>query len=664
MMQTATITLKPDHIIGEVHDHLYGANLEHIGQGIYGGVWAEMLRDRKFAGNDRMYTDASEGLHNVHPSIGVVVPWKAKNPNYENVIYVHDNTTFYTGRQSQRITIHHVDGQAHGIQQAGLYLQAGHSYNIRIVLKSEGQSATLQLGDETWTLDTIADDWQTYHHTVTANSDFPNGEFSVTITEGSLWIGCASVMPADNIKGFRADVIEALKDWSPIHLRWPGGNFVSAYHWQDGIGDSDTRPAYLDPTWWHWESNDMGTDEFIELCRLVGAEPVLTTNMGNGTVEEARAWVEYCNGYASTHYGAMRAENGYAEPHNVNVWFVGNEQFGNWQVGHVDAETYAYAYLKFAESMRTVDDNLTLIGVGVPNNLYGHWNEQVLKIAGHAMDEFSVHYYSIRTEKWDTPPSPEHLYLPKIAASYEVAQMLDDTLVIMDTYSPKKLPIAFDEWNTFYGAKSPDYIEDYDLADAVYTGALMNACIQRADRIKFSAIYNLINVMGCYLASPLYEWQAVNLGRGGAWIPVGVGENPAKPAVVKMPATLVLELMTQYRGQHAIGCQVHCDTFASPSAGNLPAFDVVPTVDASATINQETGQIFLSVVNRSVESAVEIDLANSDGLHMRSVHTVAGDSPTITNTFDNPDAVTITVDDNPSDTFTIPPHSYVMVVLN
>jgi alpha-L-arabinofuranosidase len=663
MIEQATITLNPEQIIGEVHDHLYGANLEHLGQAIYGGVWAEMLRDRKFSGNDHMYTSTSEGLHNVHPNAGVVVPWEAVNPNYANVLCVHDNTTFYTGQQSQRITIRQEDDELHGIKQVGLYLQANHNYDVRIVLKGEKQTVTIQLGDEVWKLQINSDNWQTYHHTFNSTSTHPNGEFSITLSQGSLWVGCASVMPSNNIKGFRPDVLEALKDWSPTHLRWPGGNFVSAYHWEQAIGDRDERSPYLDPTWWQWESNDMGTDEFIDLCRLIGSEPVLTINMGNGTTGEAAAWVEYCNGDGSTHYGALRAENGHTAPHHVKVWFVGNEQFGNWQVGHVDAETYARRYLEYAKPMRAVDDSLTLIGVGVPTDLYGHWNELVLKIASEEMDQFSIHYYSIRTEKWDTPPSPEHLFLPKIAASYEVAQMLDDTLAVMDQFSTKPLPMAFDEWNTYYGAKSPDFIEDYNLADAIYTGAVLNACIQRADRIIYSAIYHLTNVMGCYLVSPLYEWQAVNFSRNGGWIPMSIGENPIEPAVIKMPATLVLELMTTHRGTHAIQCQVESPTFSSPSAGNLPAYDAIPSLDASATIDESTQQIYLSLVNRSVDSSLDIKLDGIAYSNNAIIYRIQGDNPLATNSFEEPDNIVIQTQDITLEEFVLPPHSYTMVII-
>lgn len=666
MSMQATITLNLQHVIGEVHDHLYGANLEHLGQSIYGGVWAEMLRDRKFAGHDQMYTDVSEGLHNVHPGFGVVVPWEAVNPDDEKVLFVHDNTTFYTGRQSQRITVRLRDQHPHGIRQAGLYLQAGRSYDVRVVLKGEGQTVTVSLGDGEWTIDSVPDEWTTYEHTFVMNSTQPDGACAITIADaGNVWVGCASVMPSDHIKGFRADVIDALKDWTPTFLRWPGGNFVSAYHWQDGIGDRDKRPAYLDPAWWLWESHDVGMDEFIDLCKLVGSEPILTVNMGDGTPEEVVGWVEYCNGDGSTEFGAMRIANGHEEPYNVKTWFVGNEQFGNWQVGHVDAETYARMYLQFARAMRAVDPDLTLIAVGVPTDLYGHWNELVLKIAAEEMDQFSVHYYSIRTEKWETPPPREMMFLPKIAASYEVAQMLDDTLAIMDASSAKTLPIAFDEWNTYYGAKGPGYIDDYNLADALYTASLMNACIQRCDRVKMSAIYNLINVMGSYLVYPLYEWQGVNLGRGGGWVQVSLGDAPVAPSVVKMPSTLVMELMTHYRGKHAIQCTVESPTFSSPAVGNQPAFETVPTIDASATFDRDTNMLYLALVNRAVDSSVDVQLQGSDFSSGAKGFTVTGDSPLAKNDAFTPQEVVIQSTDVAlqDGIITIAPHSFMMVVL-
>ena len=146
MTHQATITVNPRRIIGEARNHLYGANLEHIGQAIYGGIWAEMLRDRKFAGNDRMYAGMSEGLHNAHEGAGVVVPWQAYNAAPDALRYVHDNSIYYTGRQSQRISILRADDDWRGICQGSLYLQAERDFQLRLVLRGEGQAMQVQLG--------------------------------------------------------------------------------------------------------------------------------------------------------------------------------------------------------------------------------------------------------------------------------------------------------------------------------------------------------------------------------------------------------------------------------------------------------------------------------------------------------------------------------------
>ncbi|RMF81588.1 MAG: hypothetical protein D6737_04610 [Chloroflexi bacterium] len=662
-MIEAHIAINPQQVIGEIDDHLYGANLENLGQTIYGGNWAEMLRDRKFAGHDAMYVTLSEGLTKQNPSYGVVLPWQAVNPHHDNVLFVHDNTTYHTGTQSQRITIRHEDGQPHGVEQTGLYLEAGFSYQVRIVLKGEGQPVTVKLGDQTWVIE-AADVWTSYRNMLTPTQTEALGAFSVTIERGNLWIGCASVMPGDNLSGHRPDVVAAIREWPPTFLRWPGGNFVSAYHWQDGIGDIDKRPSYLDPAWNLIESNDMGTDEFIDLCRLVGSRPVLTANMGNGTPEEAAAWVEYCNGDASTTYGAMRIENGYIEPHNVKVWFVGNEQFGNWQVGHVDAETYARRYLEFARAMRAVDPDLLLIAVGVPTELYGHWNELVLDIAGDEIDWLSLHYYSVRTEKWETPPPPEAMYIPKVVAAHEVAEMLDDTMAVVAQHSDPPTPIAFDEWNTYIRAKPPNFIEDYDIGDALYAGSLMNACIQRCDRIKLTAIYNLINVMGNYMVTPLFTWRKVAQSRGDYW--VGQVQDDATPPMVwKAPTTLVMELLTQQRGNHAIACTVESPTFSSEAIGSLPAYSAVPTVDAAATYDADNGIVYLSVVNRSADETARLSLGGITSGGDVMLYIVAGDSPFALNTADTPQRVMIEeqsialTDGN----FDVPPHSFTMAVI-
>lgn len=610
-----SIHIDLNHVVGEVHPHLYGANLEHIGRSIYGGVWAEMLFNRKFAGHDRMYIGESEGLNHQHPSYGVVLPWEGVNPDPDAVLYVHDHTTFYTGVQSQRITILRNDGQSHGIQQGGLMLRAGHYYVCRLVLKGQGQSAHITLGGDEWIVPSVFDQWTTVEHTFRATSTHSDGIFAITFSDpGSLWVGCASLMPADHIDGFRPDVLTALRRLSPTFLRLPGGNFASAYHWRRGIGDRDLRPPYLDPAWNAWEPNDVGTHEYARLCELIGAELLLTVNMGDGSPEEAAAWVAYCNAPIGTSFAALRADNGHPEPFTVNTWFVGNEQFGNWQVGHCDAETYALRYRRFADAMRAVDLNLRLIAVGVPTDLYGRWNELVLQHAGE-MDALSVHYYSIRTERWERPPSAEELYWPRVAAAYEVEAMLDRTLEIVAAHTNQPVPLAFDEWNTYVDGKPPDFFEDYSVADALYAGAVMNACLRRADRIVMSGIFNLINVMGNFRVTPTQIWAT--------------------------PTCLLLELMTRLRGPLSVAVQVECPTVDSPGAGNLPPQAGVPMLDAAATFSPTDGVIYLSLVNRSPDAPAEIALSGMVRAADADLAIIAGAGGLALNTESDPEKVVI-----------------------
>jgi len=651
------IRIDTSDVIGKVHDHLFGANFEHIGETVYQGAWAEMLRVRKFAEHDRVYVGLNEGLNHQNPGFGIAalrtprvsVPptaldaqvWLPVNPDTLKVVFIHDNTDYYSGTQSQSVWIRNADGQAHGICQTGLLLLAGRPLELRLVLKGQGQTVRVQLGDMVWEIAPTAEHWTTHRKVFTAAQRDDNASLSITASAaGRFWIGCVSLMPLDHVGGFRADFVHALKQWSPTCLRWPGGNTASDYHWQDGLGDQDLRPSKLDPTGLLallWESNDLGTHEFIDLCRAIGSEPHLTVNMGTGTPQEAADWVEYCNGDQSTAMGHLRAKNGRAEPFSVKVWYVGNEQFGNWQFGHCNAETYARRYLEFARAMRAKDADLVLIAVGVPVDLYGHWNELLLRAAGSEIDGLSVHYYSIRTEKDLTTPPPVELYLPKIAASLDVEAMLTRTLELMGRFSDPPPFLAFDEWNTYFGARGPLFIEAYNIADALYAASVTNTCLRHCDRIKLSAIYNLVNVMGNYRVSARSVW--------------------------KTPSTLVLELLTAYRGSTSVGCKVQCPSIASPAMGNQPAFAEVPLIDAAVTSDLAAGKIYLSVVNRHPQLAADLTISGVRRSADATARIVSGPDHLAENTEESPGLVSIETRSWPvqDEHFSLPAHSFTLL---
>lgn len=666
MSFSAAIKIDPANIIGDVNPYLYGANLEQIGESIYGGIWAEMLKSPKFSGADPNFVAMVSGAVR-NPNAGVVIPWKAVNPDYERVICAHDCTDFYvrpryqmdhavhkgihppagmrgvwTAQQSQRIQILEPGTTHHGICQNQLLLKQGATYEVRLVMKGSGQNITVTLGDQIWTINHVSADWETYTTTLTLKQEAQDGRFAITFVDaGTLWIGRASLMEATHVQGFRADVIQAIKDsWTPTWLRWPGGNFASAYHWQDGIGDQDKRPPYLDPAWQIWEYHDVGTDEFMQYCKLIGSEPVLTINMGTGSAKEAAEWVEYCNGDTNTTFGAMRAANGHPEPYNVKTWFVGNEQFGNWQDGHVDAETYARRYLEFSRAMLAVDPGLYLPAVGVPSDQYSHWNRRILEIAGDEMDVLSFHWYSIRTMSWDSPPPAEDLVLAQLAAAHEIGRLLEATIEISKANSNPAVPIAFDEWNPYLRAKPPLFLEDYNLADGLYTGGVMNSVLRQCDMVHMSAPFNFTNVMGNY-----------RITQGSVWA---------------TPSTLVLDLMTRYRGTVGIDCTVtQYPTFKSPEIGLQVAYNDVPMIDAAATYDPEQKITYLSLVNYNLRESGSVQINMPDLAQKAIVHTVTSESAVALNTEQNPEAVQIKTSAwDTAELLEIPPLAFCLVIID
>lgn len=191
----------------------------------------------------------------------------------------------------------------------------------------------------------------------------------------------------------------------------------------------------------------------------------------------------------------------------------------------------------------------------------------------------------------------------------------------------------------------------------------MNLCLGRANRIHYSAIYHLTNVMGCYLIAPLYNWEELYLGRRGGWVPVDTGDNPAAPAVIKMPATLVLELMTHHRGRQALQTTVNCGIFASPAAGTMPAFDDVPLMNAATTLDADGKTLFLSLVNCGFDEPMGLSLPGLDLETNVDMYCVTSESPLATNTFEAPDTVAIEHRTLPHDQLAVPPLSFALLVL-
>lgn len=308
---------------------------------------------------------------------------------------------------------------------------------------------------------------------------------------GGVWVGENSKIP--NLRGLRLDVLEAVKEIEPPIIRWPGGNFASGYHWKDGIGPRDKRPRRPNPAWGGVESNQFGTDEFIDFCREVGAEPFIVVNMGSGTSQEAAEWVEYCNGNLNTTYGRLRAEYGHPEPYNVKYWMLGNEMYGEWQIGHMDADTYAKAAVDFAKAMREIDPSIKLIAVGwfgtSGEPLY--WNKKVLEVAGDYIDYLSLHTYC-----WK--PKPDD-YFTIVNYPLNVERDLNEVVKLINSVLKDKpgreIKIALTEWGIWHANATAELTQTVRLCDGLMAAGMFHVFHRLCNNVTMANFAQLVNVL-------------------------------------------------------------------------------------------------------------------------------------------------------------------------
>ncbi|MEM3014078.1 MAG: alpha-L-arabinofuranosidase C-terminal domain-containing protein [Candidatus Bathyarchaeia archaeon] len=421
---------------------------------------------------------------------------------------------------------------------------------------------------------------------------------------GGVWVGEDSKIL--NVNGFRLDVLEAVKDLKPAIVRWPGGNFSSGYHWLDGVGPRERRPRRFDMAWNSEEPNTFGTDEFIQWCRLVGAEPFIVVNAGNGTPEEAARWVEYCNSSANTSYVKLRQQHGHQEPHGVKVWGIGNELYGKWQIGfNVDGEECARRTAEFANEMRMVDPNIKLVAVGCEDP---EWNLDMVKKAGEYFDYLSIHIYI-----WGPKPYNELVAIPlnieqRLSSVYSLVQSARQRFNVK-----REIKLAFDEWNIWYPeAKQPLHHQITNVGDAVFTGGVLNALHRLCNKVPIGGFAQTVNVLPMILTSD----------EGG---------------MVLTPQYLVFKLYGSGSGDLVVRSVVDSPYYFSSELG-----EHVPFVDVSATISEDKKTVYLHVVNRHETEPADLSVFFR-GFKPKSgsAQCVAGESPSDKNTFEEPNRVKI-----------------------
>jgi alpha-L-arabinofuranosidase len=295
-------------------------------------------------------------------------------------------------------------------------------------------------------------------------------------------------------RGFRKDVLALVRDLRVGVLRWPGGNFVSNYHWTDGIGPKDARPRRPELAWGGEESNRFGTDDFLAYCAELGTEPYICLNMGTGTLSEALAWVEYCNGSGDTAWASRRRENGRDAPYRVRYWGLGNEMYGDWQVGALSAEEYVREATRWARAIKMLDPDAVLVSCGM--NGWNDWDRVVIDGLASLVDLHSVHIYTGSDDYWTNVLQPHQAE----RAIRSTRALIERAAYVKKIAKPPR--IAYDEWNVWYRTDDGMLAERYNFADALAVATYLNIFVRNCDWVRMANLAQLVNAIAPVVTTP------------------------------------------------------------------------------------------------------------------------------------------------------------------
>jgi alpha-N-arabinofuranosidase len=617
----ASVRVDAGRVEGPISPRLYGHFAEFMFEGVKRGLHAELLRDR--------------GFEEQANSIGLPRHWE-REPDDRNddpgLRFRWDDAVSYPpGREradgrvehSLRVEITTDDGQRRGLSQPRVPIRQGTAYGVSLWVRSETFEGRLiagleqdRTGGTSYAAHAVAvaageRDWRQYEFTLTPDRGDPLAKLVILFQgKGTLWLDQVSLLPGDAVDGVRRDVFEKIQALRPAFIRWPGGNVAQDYHWKWGVGPRDQRPFWVNLSWANeLEPGDFGTDEFLQLCRNVGADPHLVVNVeGRGaTAAEAAAWVQH------------------AKPSGVKFWEVGNEIWGDWVRGHSDAETYARNYLRYEAAMRAVDPSIRLIAVG-DNDMA--WNRTVLSRAAPRIDYLAIHhYYGLREMEGDAmnlmarPLHYERFYR-------EVGRLLRELA------PGKAIKLAINEWNT-----SLPVPRQHTMEPALYAARLMNVFERSSDLVELTAVSDLVN------------------GWSGGVI------QASSHGVFVTPTYLAIQLYTEHLGAQRLASSVVSPTFDTSREGRG-----VPYLDVVASRSADGRRVYVKAVNTSHQHtlATTFSIAGLTVEPRASVATLTAPSLQAANSFATPDAVNVTRSDvaaGASFTVKLPPHSVSVIVL-
>jgi alpha-N-arabinofuranosidase len=377
--------------------------------------------------------------------------------------------------------------------------------------------------------------------------------------------------PIADENGFRKDYIEAMKELKITNMRWPGGNFVMGYNWQDGIGPKDQRPVRINLAWGGIDNNHVGTDEWIALNNAIGSENIICVNLGLATIRDACHWVEYCNYKNGTYYSDLRATNGHVDPYNIKIWDLGNEVDGApWELGYKNAEDYVKIARETAKAMKAVDNSISLVASGSSyyesSGLWIEWNRKVLAGLGDKIDYISIHRYWERSDDYYT-------YMGQSALDFEEKIKIPAAeIAAVKAMKGFKNPIyiSFDEWGTF----------GRNFGSVLPIAQCLNSFLRHADIVKMTNFTLMTSLL----------------------------QTDPEKGSFKTPLFYTFKLFSNHCHGRSVDVFVKGDTF------DTEAFKAIPYLDVTSAFNDETGILVINVINRHKDNAIKSDIICTSGI--------------------------------------------------
>ncbi len=420
--------------------------------------------------------------------------------------------------------------------------------------------------------------------------------------------------PMADENGLRMDVIKMINELDVPVVRYPGGNFVSGYNWEDGVGPLELRPPRLELAWGVTEPNKFGTNEFMQWCKKANTSPMMAVNLGTRGPDEARALVEYCNHKSGSKYSDMRIAHGFKDPWNVKLWCLGNEMDGPWQMCAKTAEEYGRVANEAAKMMKWVDGSIETVLCGSSSrymNTFGEWEQKTLEIAYDNVDYVSLHQY-FDNHRQDTASF--------LAKNLDLDDFIYSVICICDYVKAKKrtkkqINLSFDEWNVWYHSNgapverwstAPNQLEDiYNFEDALVAACMLITLLRHADRVKIACLAQLVNVI-----APIFTKTG-----GGAF---------------RQTIFYPFAAMSKYARGNALKPIIECGKY------DCKDFTDVPYLESVASYDEENNEVALFVVNRSMEEDIQLDvsLLGFDGYKAISFESMDGYNVLQENTFD------------------------------